>query len=226
MEIVLKLDNFEGPLDLLLSLIENKKMKISDISIHRLIDDYLEILRLNSLAHDMEIKADFLVLATELIEIKTLALLNLDREKEKEKALIKKLEDYKNFKEVSIELAKMENEYNIAYSRGLAIREIKKVSKEYDLRDIEVSDIFEVFKNFVNSDKFKTRIQIVIEKKYDLFEEMENVVLMIYEKGIDFEEIFLHAKDRMHAIYIFLAILELYKEGRIKIENQKLSLRN
>ena len=82
-EVVVKLNNFEGPFDLLLNLIEKNKMKISDINISQLIDEYLEVLKVSK-KENIEIKSDFIIIASELIEIKTLNLLNLDKDKEKE----------------------------------------------------------------------------------------------------------------------------------------------
>ena len=79
-EVVLKLNNFEGPFDLLLNLIEKNKMKISDINISQLIDEYLEVLKVSK-RENIEIKSDFIIIASELIEIKTLNLLNLDKDK-------------------------------------------------------------------------------------------------------------------------------------------------
>ena len=68
-EVVVKLNNFEGPFDLLLNLIEKNKMKISDINISQLIDEYLEVLKVSK-RENIEIKSDFIIIASELIEIK------------------------------------------------------------------------------------------------------------------------------------------------------------
>ena len=144
MEVLLKLDNFEGPLDLLLNLIEKKKLQISEISISQLIDEYLEILKISE-KENIEIKAEFIITASELLEIKTLNLLNLDKEKEKEKELKRKLEDYKLFKEISPKISALENEFNISYSRGESRREIKKVAKEYDLSFLSSNDIYQSY---------------------------------------------------------------------------------
>jgi len=99
-EVVVKLNNFEGPFDLLLNLIEKNKMKISDINISQLIDEYLEVLKVSK-RENIEIKSDFIIIASELIEIKTLNLLNLDKDKEKETNLRRRLEEHKLFKEVA-----------------------------------------------------------------------------------------------------------------------------
>ena len=87
MEVVLKLSNFEGPFDLLLNLIEKKKVNIFDVNISQLIDEYLEVLE-QSQKENVEIKSDFLIIVSELLEIKTLNLLNIDVDKEKENSLL------------------------------------------------------------------------------------------------------------------------------------------
>ena len=110
-EVVVKLNNFEGPFDLLLNLIEKNKMKISDINISQLIDEYLEVLKVSK-KENIEIKSDFIIIASELIEIKTLNLLNLDKDKEKETNLRRRLEEHKLFKEVVPKVAELEKEFN------------------------------------------------------------------------------------------------------------------
>ena len=76
MDIVLKIDNFEGPLDLLLHLIDKKKLKISEIKISQIIDEYLSILE-QAKDENFHIKVEFLVVASELLEIKASTLLTL-----------------------------------------------------------------------------------------------------------------------------------------------------
>lgn len=216
MEIVLRIDNFEGPLDLLLHLIEKKKLKISEIKITQIIDEYLGILE-QAKDENLEIKIEFLVIASELLEIKANALLNLNEEENKEKELKRRLEDYKVFKEIATKIATMENEYNISYSRGESKKIIKKVPKEYDISKLKASDLYSAFKKY--NDTFEDDIlELQLEKKYSLKEEMDNLYLKLYNNKKTFEEIFQTSQNRMHLVYIFLAILELYKEGLISIE--------
>ena len=112
MDIVLKIDNFEGPLDLLLHLIEKKKLKISEIKISQIIDEYLSVLE-QAKDENFHIKVEFLVVASELLEIKASTLLTINDEQNKEKELKRRLEDYKLFKEIAVKVSEMENEYNI-----------------------------------------------------------------------------------------------------------------
>jgi segregation and condensation protein A len=211
MELLLRIDNFEGPLELLLHLIEKKKMKISEIKISQLIDEYLTILN-EAKENSLEIKVDFLVIASELLEIKALSLLRLNREEDKEKELKRRLEEYKLFKELSLEISKLENEYNISYSRGEGRKIIKTVSKEYDLSKLTLDDFFLSYKKYLDALPEREFLEIEFEKKYSMAEEMEKIYLSLYSGKKKTAEIFSRAECRMHLVYIFLAILDLYRE--------------
>lgn len=218
MEVLLKLDNFEGPLDLLLSLVEKKKMQISEISISQLIDEYLEVLHISGRANT-EIKAEFIVTASELLEIKALSLSNLDKDKEKEKELRRKLEDYKLFKEITPKIVALENEYNISYSRGEGRRTIKKVAKEYDLSFLTTNDIYQAYIKYYEENEYKDVLELNLNKQYDIKEIMDDILIKIYFENRMIESLFAEAENKMHLIYIFLGILELYKDGKIFILN-------
>lgn len=213
--ITLKIDNFEGPLELLLYLIDKKKLKISEVKISQLIDEYLAVIN-ESKKDNLEIKVEFLITATELLEIKAVSVLNLDKEVEKEKMLKQRLEDYKLFKEVTEKISEMGSEYNISYSRGEG-RKIRKVeSKEYDLNSLKVEDILSSYKKYLKSvdEEF---IEIKYERKYSVEEEIEKIKVLLYEKTLTLDEVFSRAENRMHLVYIFLAVLDIYKEGKIDI---------
>ena len=207
-EVIVKLNNFEGPFDLLLNLIEKNKMKISDINISQLIDEYLEVLKVSK-RENIEIKSDFIIIASELIEIKTLNLLNLDKDKEKETNLRRRLEEHKLFKEVVPKVAELEKEFNISYSRGESKRTIKKIAKDYDLSSLTTDDIFEVYKKYFDS--------------IDMSEVMDNILMKVYSKKWLIDDLFLEAENKLHLIYIFLAILELYKDAKINIDNGEIT---
>lgn len=216
MELLLRIDNFEGPLELLLHLIEKKKMKISEIKISQLIDEYLVILN-SAKNNNIEVKVDFLVIASELLEIKALSLLNMKKEEDKEKELKRRLEDYKLFKEVAEEIAKLENEFNISYSRGEGRKIIKSISKEFDLSALTANDLFNSYKKYLETITEKEFLEIDFEKKYSVTEEMEKIYLSVYTGKKSLEELFARAESRMHLVYMFLAILDLYREGTIDI---------
>ena len=221
-EVVLKLNNFEGPFDLLLNLIEKNKMKISDINISQLIDEYLEVLKVSK-KENIEIKSDFIIIASELIEIKTLNLLNLDKDKEKETNLRRRLEEHKIFKEVIPKVAKLEKEFNISYSRGESKRTIKKIAKDYDLTSLTTDDIFEVYKKYFDSIDMSEVMELNLMKQYDIKEVMDNILMKVYSKKWLIDDLFLEAENKLHLIYIFLAILELYKDAKINIDNGEIT---
>ena len=221
-EVVLKLNNFEGPFDLLLNLIEKNKMKISDINISQLIDEYLEVLKVSK-KENIEIKSDFIIIASELIEIKTLNLLNLDKDKEKETNLRRRLEEHKIFKEVIPKVAKLEKEFNISYSRGESKRVIKKIAKDYDLTSLTTDDIFEVYKKYFDSVDISEVMELNLMKQYDIKEVMDNILMKVYFKKWLIDDLFLEAENKLHLIYIFLAILELYKDAKVNIDNGEIT---
>lgn len=219
-EIVLKLNNFEGPFDLLLNLIEKNKMKISDINISQLIDEYLDVLKISK-RENIEIKSDFIIIASELIEIKTLNLLNLD--KDKETNLRRRLEEHKLFKEVVPKVAELEKEFNISYSRGESKRVIKKIAKDYDLTSLTTDDIFEVYKKYFDSGDISEMMELNLMRQYDIKEVMDNILMKIYFKKWLIDDLFLEAENKLHLIYIFLAILELYKDAKVNIDNGEIT---
>ena len=221
-EVIVKLNNFEGPFDLLLNLIEKNKMKISDINISQLIDEYLEVLKVSK-KENIEIKSDFIIIASELIEIKTLNLLNLDKDKEKETNLRRRLEEHKIFKEVIPKVAKLEKEFNISYSRGESKRVIKKIVKDYDLTSLTTDDIFEVYKKYFDTVDMSEMMELNLMKQYDIKEVMDNILMKVYFKKWLIDDLFLEAENKLHLIYIFLAILELYKDAKVNIDNGEIT---
>ena len=202
MDIVLKIDNFEGPLDLLLHLIEKKKLKISEIKISQIIDEYLGILK-NAQEENLHIKVEFLVTASELLEIKASTLLSINEEENKEKELKRRLEDYKIFKEIATKISEMENEYNISYSRGESKKIIKKAPKEYDISKLKASDLYLAYKKYMQKNESEY-LELELEKKYNLKDEMDRLYLKLYSQNRTFDSIFEEAEGRMHLIYIFL----------------------
>lgn len=216
MEIVLKIDNFEGPLDLLLHLIEKKKMEISEIKISQIIDDYLIYIE-TAKEKSLNIKVEFLEIASELLEIKALSILSIDKEVEKEKDLRRRLEDYKVFKEVVETISQIECEYNISYSRGEGRKITKNIPKEFDLTTLKLQDVFNSYIKYLPENN--EILEIEIEKRYSVKDEMEKMKIILYSSEKTIEEFFSRAENRTHLVYMFLAILDLYRDGIILIED-------
>lgn len=225
-DILLKIDNFEGPLELLLYLIDKKKLKISEVRISQLIDEYLAILE-RSKKDNLEIKVEFLLTATELLEIKAMSVLHINEEMETEKALKQRLEDYKLFKDVADKINNMGSEFNISYSRKEGRKIRKTEAKEYDLNSLKVEDIFNSYKKYLKVVD-EDIIEIKYEKIYSVEEEIEKIKVILFEKPLSLDEIFSRAENKIHLVYIFLALLDIYKEGKIDIisqENKKIFIK-
>ncbi|MCK5779906.1 MAG: segregation/condensation protein A [Psychrilyobacter sp.] len=217
MKLELKLENFEGPLDLLLHLLEKKEMVITEIKISELIDEYLLLIN-NAQSKNIVVKVEFLGIASELLEIKALSILDMRKKEEKEEALTQKLAEYKIFKEISERIREYENEYNISYTRFSKGKNIIKVpSTEFDLSNLDGNLIFKIYSKYIeNNDVYEIDIKV----KYDLNEEKEKLKLRLpIQREVYFEDIFSNAMDNLHLVYLFLSVLELYKENKIEILN-------
>lgn len=218
MEIIINLENFQGPFDLLLHLIEKKKVKLSDINISSLIEEYLGII--NSVKKDnLELKVEFILIASELLEIKALELIKSQYQEEKEKDLKRRLEEYAMIKQISGEISKLQNEFNIPYSKKDSKKIIKKSAKEYNLADLKQLDLFTSYKKYIDKYEEDEYLKLDLEKQFSQEDETEKLIIYIYEKKRTFDEIFQRAKSKLQLIYMFLSILDLYKEGTILIDN-------
>ncbi|MDX8335315.1 MULTISPECIES: segregation and condensation protein A [Cetobacterium] len=217
MDIVLKIDNFEGPLDLLLHLIEKKKMKISEIKISQIIDEYLQFIE-KAKSDNLSVKVEFLEIASELLEIKAMSILSVEKEEEKEKDLKRRLEDYKVFKEVASVISQIECEHNISYTRKEGRKITKNVPKEFDLTTLKLQDMFNSYVKYLP--KNEEVLEIEIEKRYSLKEEMDRIKVILYSSEKEVVDLFRRAENRTHLVYIFLAILDLYRDGIILIEGE------
>ena len=217
MEIIINLENFQGPFDLLLHLIEKKKVKLSDLNISSLIEEYLSII--NSVKKDnLELKVEFILIASELLEIKALELIKSQYQEEKEKDLKRRLEEYAMIKEISGEISKLQNEFNVPYSKKDGKKIVKKTAKEYNLADLKQLDLFTSYQKYIDKYEEDESLKLDLERQFSQEEETEKLIIYIYEKARTFDEIFQRAKSKLQLIYMFLSILDLYKDGTILID--------
>ena len=223
MEINVKLDNFEGPLDLLIHLIEQRKMDPIDLVVSKLIDDYLNFMH-EAKVESLDIRVEFLLMASELLEIKALSVLNIGEKEKREEELTQKIQDYKLFKELSQHLEFLEDQYKIPYSKGeRGINIVKQPSKEVDLSKLSIEDIFRTYMSQTN--EMEEVLNIDIAQTYTLSEEMNILNKNLIQQGnIEVENIMNRAQNRLHMVYLFLAILEMYRNDIIKINGKIIQL--
>ncbi|MBQ7667720.1 MAG: segregation/condensation protein A [Clostridia bacterium] len=224
----LKLENFEGPLDLLCHLIEKNKMNIYDISIAAITDQYLEYI--NSINEpDLEITGDFLVMATNLLYLKSKELLPVPKEEEEEdpkEELIRKLIEYKKLKELALEIQQNTEEFSKLYYKEPEDIEIKKEMKlntEYP-KELLPSIFMKIAKinmeklnhNAEDINKIMERDKVTVRSK--IKEILKN---LLNKKKIIFNKLF-NTKERTknEVITAFLAMLELNRANKIKIRQK------
>jgi len=221
-QIILKLDKFEGPLDLLLELVSRKKLKISEIPLSQLIDEYLEVINRaknqpgGKASAFLEEKSEFMVVAAELLDLKAKAVIDIVNYREEEKAWQTKLEEYAIFKELSEKLKGLENEYNISYSRTGGQKIKPRPMRDVNIGELQPLDLFRSYAAHMREQK-EELIDIILESSYSIGEVAEALYEAIQIEHRTYDWIFDRAMDRMHLIYLFLSVLELYKDGYIAL---------
>ncbi len=214
--IQVKIDNFEGPMDLLLHLIEKKQMRISEINISQIIDDYLEYINKHK-EENLKIKIEFLIMATDLIEIKAYSILNQEKKLERMEDLEKRIIEYKIFKEISELFSEHEREYNIPYKKS-GSQNIQEVSFEYDMSMLTLDNLLNNFKNLIKSENQKPKMILNLEEEYsseEAFSEIQEI--MENEDEIEFNSLLKNKFTKSRIVVLFLCVLELFKSGEIDI---------
>ena len=217
--IKIKTENFEGPLDLLIHLIEKKKMDINAINISQIIDDYLSYIH-SQKELNLKIKVEFLIMATDLIEIKAYSVLNRDKKIEKIENLEKKIIEYRLFKEISELFSKYENPYNISYTRT-GIKSIEN-EIEYDISSLTLDNLFKSLKNLINlnkKNKPEEQMLLNLEKDTysteDAYKEISEIITANNE--IEFNRLLKNKFSKVRIVTLFLCILDMFKNGEIDI---------
>lgn len=215
-----KLDNYEGPLDLLLDLIKKSKMDIMDIKLATITDQY--VLYLNQLDElDMEKASEFLTMAATLLEIKSKSVLPTEsvniEEDDTEKNLILQIQEYKLLKDASEQLQFHEN-INRLYKNP----DDNAGKIHYVLPQMQIDMLIDSFVEIMG--KFDRKTKNIEPKKIDkdrftVAEKIASIkdAILIKEK-IKFTELFEEDQTKSELINIFLALLELIKTQIIKVK--------
>lgn len=219
--IQIKIENFEGPLDLLLHLIEKKKMDINSINVSQIIDDYLNYIHAQK-ELNLKIKVEFLIMATDLIEIKAYSILNRDKKFEKIENLEKKIIEYQLFKEISELFSKYENEYNVPYTKTGTESIGSEI--EYDISSLNLDNLFKSLKNLINSkmikkNNFEERMILNLEDDNYSTEEAHNEISEIIkgDRKVEFNHLLKNKFSKSRIVTLFLCILDMFKNGEIDI---------
>ncbi len=219
-----KLEAFEGPLDLLLTLIKKNKVSIYDIPIVEITEQYLEAID-GIEEEDIENTSEFLVMAADLLYIKSKMLLPKNEEEEEEdprEELAQRLLEYQKFKEASRELRK--SEFSSKYMVFREEEDIKFPVPEYD-REHTISDLLDAFNSImarkIRREKPTKRAfsGIVGREKVSVDDMVEKICKRLRKKRkLEFKTLFSEEDSKPEMIATFLAVLEMIKLNRLFAE--------
>ncbi len=214
-----KLEVFEGPLDLLLYLIKKNELDIYDIPISDITEQYLEYLELMRML-DLNIAGEFLVMAATLIHIKSKMLLPVEEkemlpedEEDPREELVRRLLEYKRFKEAAGVLHDLESQRKKMFTRTATI-ELPEGEKffEASLFDL-ITALTKVLK-----DVPKEVFQEIVKDEFTVEQKVHDLLHMLVEKPVmRLSELFSGAKSKLEIIAIFLAVLELIRLKEILV---------
>lgn len=222
MEYKVMINEFEGPLDLLLSLVKKSDVSIYDISISDITDQYLEYIN-EMEKRSLNVSSEYLVMAAELLEIKSNMLLpnheSSEEEEDPKEELINKLLLYKHFKEVSSKLRDLESERNLMYSKMPS--DISEFKEEIIIEaddSISLDLLVQAFSDFLNrKDDEKPLHTKITSKEYSVTERSFEIKKILKARGkIEFSELF-DFLNKDYIIVTFLSILNLSRNQEIVI---------
>jgi len=224
----LKLDLFEGPLDLLLYLIKKNDIDICDIPITKVTEQYIEYIEMMKML-DLEIVGEFLVMAATLIQIKSRMLLPPDPSEEVEEEdprddLVKRLQEYQIFKEVAEQLKQKEIERQNLYARHMdeeRARQLKEDAKEVYF-EASLFDLINAFTKAIKKFKEQPVYEVEIEE-FTVEQKIHEILHTLLKKPrVPLTDFFSDAQNKMEVIVTFMAILELIRLKEIKILQKRM----
>ena len=236
MEIAYKLNVFEGPLDLLLHLIEKNKVDIYDIPIVTITEQYLAYVS-EMQEQDMDVMSEFLVMAGTLLQIESKMLLpreetEEDEEEDPRAELVRRLLEYKMYKYAALELKDMELDasHNL-YKKPTIPKEVEEYREEVDPAELvdgltlsKLNDIFQSImrKQVDKIDPIRSKFGTIEKEEINIEERMVQIREEVRGlKGINFRTLLETQPTRMNIIITFMSILELMKVGAITIRQEE-----
>jgi len=237
MAIPVKLEVFEGPLDLLLHLIEKNKIDIYDIPIALITEQYMDYLKMME-KQDLDNMSEFLVMAATLLKIKSRMLLPREETEEEEpedprQELVERLLEYKMYKYMSLELKDLQMDAGkMLFKKSTLPPEVSDFKEEINLDELigdltlaKLNDIFRsVMKKQVDKiDPVRSKFGKIEKEEVNLSQKMRYVQEYgLAHKKFSFRKLLEEQNDKMELIVTFLCILELMKMGRISIVQEEI----
>ncbi len=218
-----ELDVFSGPLDLLLHLIQREELDILDIPISSITDSYLSAMKAMQM-FDINIAGEFLVMAATLMDIKSRSLLPdpifEEEEDDPKDELIHQLLEYKRFKQIAVRLEDMAAAQAATFPRRPPPEETEpgEIEVETLLSDIDIWDCVSAYAEVIRQIEMSGAQRIVYDE-VPVAQYMEEITGTLSREGgeKDFLTFFRHDRSRPRVIGIFLALLELLRQGEVRI---------
>lgn len=221
-----KLEVFEGPLDLLLYLIKRDEVDIYDISLERITTQYLEFMEAFQVL-DLEVAGEFVVMAANLIYLKSRALLPVsvqppEEETEEEDPrweLVRQLLEYKKFKEAAVHLHEREVKQEGIFPR---VPEKPETVAERPLGEVSVFDLINAFNSIIKRINQKENVREIFEENYTVGDKIDLILKMV-SSGVPlkFTELFASAASRTEMVVTFLALLELIRLKHLRVVQEE-----
>lgn len=237
MGIPVKLDAFEGPLDLLLHLIDKNKINIYDIPIVLITEQYMEYINAME-KQDLDVMSEFLVMAATLLRIKSKMLLPVEEKEEEEETdprqeLVERLLEYKMYKYASLELRDRQLDADkLVFKKSTVPPEIldykEEVPLEELLSDLTLSKLNDIFRSVMKKqvekiDPVRSRFGKIEKEDVNLPRKMSYVQQYgLQHKKFSFRKLLETQNNKMELVVTFLCILELMKMGRISIVQEEI----
>lgn len=228
---------FEGPLDLLLHLIDKNKVNIFDIPIAEITDQYMEYVR-EMERSDMGVMSEFLVMAATLLDIKSRMLLPPEEDEEGEpqdprQELVERLLEYKMYKYMSLELRERQSDAaRSAYREACMPKEVLEYKSPVNpgelLAGITLTKLNAIFQDVIRRqddrvDPVRSKFGAMEKEEVDLNETISHVEAYIARhQRCSFRSLLKNRRGRMQTIITFLTILEMMKTGKIVVEQDEL----
>jgi len=227
MDYKLILDDFEGPLELLYQLVKKNEIDISEVSLARITDQYLEHLD-QMREFDIDLASEFLIIAAELIEIKIKALLPKEEEQEGEESeheLITRLREYELFKNIAQMLKEWEEEAGNRYQAQVDIEDLMPEMLQVEL-EISASELHELVVKALTAEKEEEtevlknpKLEYLKEEKFNISNKIRDILKDIRQvnQEISFFHLIKEENNQLEIVVSLLALLELMKRKRIKV---------
>lgn len=222
----LDLEDFSGPLDLLLHLVKESKKEIFDVNMSEIMEKYLEFIKMQEILN-IEVSSEYLIIASELVHIKSKKLLNIDDEDNKEEEVFVSEEDLRNrlieyeaYKGVTLEFQNLFNKRNEVYTKGASI--LSEYKEEKLSNDTTLNELISAFNEVIERQKYLKPLDAKITKKELSVEKRSEQInnILKKKKKVNFYDLFTN-NDRPFLIVTFLSILEMSKGGLLTINQNK-----